>query len=87
MADYARFRDPLLPRSQVRGQNSTLGRSTLAHHAIINQELGRYYLCNCAKPIRGVNGFNKLGRRRRRDWRWADIYRCYGRRPDVENRW
>ena len=80
-------REPLLPRSQVRGQNWIWKRGSYAAHAMINEKRGWYWLCNCARPIRGVHGYSKLGARRRRDYRWADRYRCWGRLPDRADRW
>lgn len=80
-------RDPLTKGSRMRRESLALRLNSLRYHAICNDERGWYYLCGCGGGIRGVHGFNKLGARRRRDYRWADRYRAYGRTPDRTDRW
>lgn len=79
-------RDDALQRNSRRSRRKLITlMSTLRHHA--QETRGAYTLCDCVGGIRGVISFSKLGRGRRRDYRWADRWQCYGRRPDVENRW
>jgi hypothetical protein len=49
-------------------------RNTRCYHAM-NNERGVMYLCGCFRPIRGVEGHSKLGRRRKKDARFADMFR------------
>lgn len=77
-------RDPMSRDSQ-RSRHRYTWRGTLRHH---HQAVrGFWVYCNCARGIRGVTGFSRLARGRNRDYRWADRWQCYGRRPDAEIRW
>ena len=77
-------RDDFRPKSRLSRDRYT-DRNTMRYHK--HDVRGFWVFCGCMGGIRGVHGFSKLGPKRRRDWRWADKYRCYGRRPDREDSW
>lgn len=66
---HAVDREPLTRGSQYRGKRIFMG--TRCYHAMVN-DLGYWYLCGCAKPIRGLARWSPLRRNARKSRRWGE---------------